>query len=206
MKMVAPTALIARLCYEFEDMPEAAFQDALIFAAREITRHSLLECTIDLTDRLQCGEDTYEFDDRLPEGTEVSSVRFVKFCGRCIEPIADKCDDCSCGYRILGDSCIRMQPETGKTEHQTLELCVALQPCYGQCNIPDILLRKYREQLMEYARGFLERIPNTKYTNINSSKERRRQAMTDTRKDLGRHQNNMRPGSGAKAGRKWLIR
>lgn len=205
-EMKSPTDLVGRLSYEYEDLPEGALFDALNYAGREIAKRQVLECVVDLTPRLQCGEDEYEFDDLIPEGLELSAVRFVRFCGCCIEPLDDKCDECSCGYRIVGNCTLKMQPAiSSDLASQTLEICLSLRPKYGSCELPSVLCEQFAEQLIEYARSFIANMPNTRYSNFQEGRARARKANNESRSELARIQNNHRPGTRGRFGRRWLF-
>lgn len=197
--------LRSKLNYDFPDVPGAALDDAIICAAQKLTQRPLMQVTIDLTPQLQIGESEFDFGRHLPNDLELSGVSAVMFCGSCICDIQDKCDKCSCGWRLCDRETIQMQPAIA-SKSDTLEICINLRPTSDACTLPKVLVDSYWKTIRDLARAEVSFQPNQEHSDPRYAQLMERRAMGDVRSIMSNvSRNGKQVGKAATAGRKWLL-
>lgn len=205
VEMVSLRELQGRLAFDFPDMPSSVIEDAIVCGAQKLAQRPLMQVWINLTPQLQVGEDLYDFQRHIPDELELSGITAVKHCGCCIPDIKDKCDDCSCGWRLCDTGTIQMQPPIS-SKSDTLEICVNLRPTSDACNLPKILVDRYWKVIRDLARAELALMPNQSTTNVRYANLMERRAMGDIRSIMGNVSNNGKQGGKkATAGMRWLF-
>lgn len=198
--------LRAKLKYDFPEAPGPAIDDAIICGAQTLTQRPLLQVWIDLSRYLQAGEDMYDFGRFLPDEMELSGISAVKFCGCCIPDITDKCDDCSCGWRLCDRETIQLQPPIGDAKGQTLEICANLRPTSNACSLPKVLVDKYWKTIRDLARAELSLHPNQSFTNPRYAQLMERRGHGQIRNIMcNTARNGKQGGVAATAGSRWLL-
>lgn len=199
--------LRGRLAYDYPDVPPPALDDAIICGAQKLTQRPLLQVWCDLTRDLEDCQDHYSFERHLPDDMEMAGIGAVWFCGKCIPAIKDKCDLCSCGWRLCDEKSITLQPAvSGDVSKQTLKICINLRPRSDACKLPKVLVERYWKQIRDFARVELSLLPNQEWTNPQYARLMERRAMVDVRCIMGNIDNNGQQGQvKATSGRKWLL-
>lgn len=198
--------LRGRLAYDYDKVPSSALDDAIICGAQKLAQRPLLEIRADLTRDLTEGESVYSWARHLPDDMEMSGITEVIFCGDCIPPIKDKCDTCSCGWRLCTMDSIELQPAIGPGRGQTLEVCLSLRPTSDACKLPKVMVDRWWKIIRDFARAELSAMPNQDWTNIRYSQHMERQAMGAVRCEIARIKDNGVHGkSKSTGGRKWLL-
>jgi len=112
----------------------------------------------------------YPLADLLPEGFEICATRLVKFCGCCILPVGE-CNDCACGYSMVDDECIRLHPAPCGAARNSLEVKVAVMPCYDVCSIPKEYT-KYQKLIHDMTTVSLMKMPKKPWSDFREARAR----------------------------------
>lgn len=116
---------------------------------------------------VQDGVSTYDLEEHLPDGFELCDISWVKYCGCCIYPVGE-CVNCSFGYDMVTDSCLRLHPTPCKTSRTDLEVKIISQPCYDVCFIPKAYTKHY-ELLHELTTAALLNMPKKPWSDARAS-------------------------------------
>lgn len=168
-EQIAIDRLLARLRFDFPDLPEQLLLDHVVEASREIAACGFLQQTIDVTQDLQPGVADYDYSRYLPEGYDVNCVESVEFCGCCIDVVDPKCNPCAEGYEICGLCAIRLHPCPSSAPSQTLEICLSLTPNINSCTVPGPFAVRYADILMNLTRGEVYCLPNQPFTDLRAA-------------------------------------
>lgn len=197
--------LLQTLSYDFPEVPPQVFQDHLVLAAQELACHEMFQLKIDLTDDLQACVQDYDFQHLLPVGMTARSILSVEFCGCCIDPVDPKCDPCPYGYERCGVDSIRLWPAPSDAGGQTLEICLALEPETGACEVDDAVCAQFQQSLVNLVRSTVLCLPNQPWTDFRASQKYEGMAKAQMRKRVAAYRDERTTEPRAVMGERWLA-
>jgi hypothetical protein len=162
--------IVRMIQFRRRGVPAELVQITLLEAARELAQAKVANHSFTLNGGT--GENNNDFDFRhcIPEGYEFLAVETVKVCGTCIEPYA-KCDPCPSGYKIISETCIRIEPcPSGE-----IDVCLVVRPNFEHCDISRCLMR-HREYLLDKVDGELALMEGEEWASASTARFRLRRA------------------------------
>ena len=156
--------LSAELSTEFTSAPTAMIENAVMYAARKLSRAKPIKHTSCFDS--QCGVTSYAIEDviTLPEAFLLDRITNLSWCGECL-PFTKKCNNsCQLSYIVSCDNII-ISHDVADSEDG---LCVCWEASLDRisCDIPECVGEGMEDELLNGARGKLMSIANQEWTDL----------------------------------------